>query len=90
MSGGGSDATRCKEQATPTRAPGGLTRVTINLTQNASDAVDWLASETGDTKTDTINRALMIYRFIEETTRKGGALYVREPGQTELERLKLF
>jgi hypothetical protein len=32
----------------------------------------------------------MVCRFIEEMNRGGGAVFVREPGQTELQRLKLF
>jgi hypothetical protein len=49
-----------------------------------------VTSLTGDSKTDTINRALQIYAYLEQVTSKGGSIYVREAGDTELERLKIF
>jgi len=45
---------------------------------------------TGDTKTDTINRALQIYAFLEQICAHGGAIYARESADSELERIKIF
>jgi hypothetical protein len=45
---------------------------------------------TGESKTDTINRALQIYAFLEQLAEHGGAVYARETADAELERLKIF
>lgn len=73
------------------RGDGGvLERVTVNLTARAARALELATKLTGDSKTDTINRALQIYAFLEETSAEGGAIYVREGKGTELERLRIF
>ena len=69
---------------------GPLERVTVNLTARAARALELATNLTGDSKTDTINRALQIYAFLEEASAKGGAIYVREGKDTELERLRIF
>ncbi len=56
--------------------PSGLTRVTVNLTPRASQALDHATGLTGDSKTDTINRALQFYLMLVEEERKGGNVYV--------------
>jgi uncharacterized protein (DUF1778 family) len=38
-----------------------LTRHVVNLTPNGADALDQAAIVTGDSRTDVINRALMLY-----------------------------
>jgi hypothetical protein len=84
------------DSRTPKTAPsahgtgGSLERVTVNLTNRSSKALDVATGLTGDSKTDTINRALQIYAFLEEVTSKGGSIYVKESGDTELQRLKVF
>ena len=45
---------------------------------------------TGDSKTDSINRALQVYAYLEEVTAEGGAIYVRESADSEMQRLKMF
>lgn len=45
---------------------------------------------TSDTKTDSINRAIQVYAYLEEVTARGGAIYVREPGDPEPEKIKIF
>ena len=69
---------------------GPLERVTVNLTGRASRALELATQVTGDTKTDTINRALQIYAYLEEVTARGGSIYVREAADSDLERLKVF
>ncbi|MCP2343984.1 hypothetical protein HD595_000106 [Nonomuraea roseoviolacea subsp. carminata] len=44
----------------------------------------------GESKTDAINRALQMYNLIEQILQSGGKVYVQEPGQTELERVRFF
>jgi hypothetical protein len=67
-----------------------LERVTVNLTPRAWQALNQAVKLTGDSKTDTINRALQLYAYLEEITQSGGALYVRSSGQKELEQLRFF
>jgi len=69
---------------------GPLERITVNLTGRASRALELATELTGDTKTDTINRALQVYAYLEEVTSRGGSIYVRESGDADLERLKIF
>lgn len=45
---------------------------------------------TGYTKTDTINRSLQIYEFIQQIVENGGSLHVRQSEGAELERLAFF
>ena len=61
-----------------------------NLTGRASRALDLATELTGDTKTDTVNRALQVYAYLEQVTARGGSVYVREAAEAELERLKVF
>lgn len=67
-----------------------LERVTVNLTVRASRALERVTELTGDTKTDAINRALQVYAFIEETTAAGGALYIKEGKDEQLQLVKIF
>jgi hypothetical protein len=50
-----------------------------------------LATEvTGDSKTDTINRAIQIYAYLEHIASKGGTVHIRESESSDPERLKFF
>jgi hypothetical protein len=66
---------------------GRLERITVNLTGRASRALELAAELTGDTKTDTVNRALQIYAYVEQVMAAGGSVRVRAAG-TELDLLK--
>ncbi len=66
-----------------------LHRLTVNLTEKAQEALDLVASQTGRSKTDTVNRALIVNAWIEQVTRDGGSIYVEEkPG--ELQKVKIL
>jgi hypothetical protein len=69
---------------------GPLERITVNLTGRASSALELATELTGDTKTDTVNRALQVYAYLEQIMARGGAIYVREAADSELERIKVF
>jgi hypothetical protein len=69
---------------------GPLERVTVNLVARASRALQRAVDITGDSKTDAINRAIQIYAFLEEIEATGGAVYVRESKDSELQLLKMF
>jgi hypothetical protein len=64
--------------------------VTVNLTPRSSRALEDAAERSGNTKTDTINRAIQVYGYLEEILQAGGAVYVRERSGGDLERLKFF
>lgn len=70
--------------------PKGLTRLTVNLTPKAAQALEQAVVVTGDSKTDTVNRALQAYAYIVNITQNGGDLYIRDGGQAELQRLTLI
>lgn len=67
----------------------GLRRITVNLTPRACTALELAVKLTGDSKTDTLNRAIQVYAYIMNVTQNGGDLYLRDKGQDELERLLL-
>jgi hypothetical protein len=72
------------------RGHGPLERVTVNLTPRASKALAETAQLTGDSKTDTINRALQVYAFVQSIIEGDGALYVRRSDGDEMERLTIM
>jgi hypothetical protein len=67
----------------------GLERITVNLTSRSSSALELAVEMCGDTKTDTINRAIQIYAYLERVIRDGGSVHVREQDGAELERLRI-
>ena len=67
-----------------------MEKVTVNLTKRSVEALDKLVESTGETKTDAINKALQVYAFIQEQFDNGGALYVKDAGSDEAERLRIF
>src|ERR671916_485891 len=62
-----------------------LTRVTANFTPRAVAALEFAAAKTGDSKTDVLNRSVMVYQvFLELIERSGGgAIRVSFPDGTE-------
>ena len=63
---------------------GSLTRVTANFTPRAMAALDEVAASTGDSKTDVLNRSVMVYQvFLELLERSGGTLRVKFPDDSE-------
>jgi hypothetical protein len=68
----------------------GLQRVTVNLTPRSWHALDLAVKQTGDSQTDTINRAVQVYSYLANITENGGTLYVRDAGSEDLERLRII
>lgn len=52
-------------------APDGLTKLTVNLVPAAYVSLLETAKITGDTRTDTVNRALQLYAFLEARKAEG-------------------
>lgn len=71
------------------RAPA-LEKVTVNLTSRSVDALQKTIAETGESKTDVINKAVQLYAYIQAHIDAGGLFYVRDPGTAELERLRIL
>ena len=81
------------DAGTPERGTGSggpLERVTVNFTARSSRALDEVVRLTGDSKTDSLNRAIQIYAYIEQVLLAGGSIHVRETPDAEPERLKIF
>jgi hypothetical protein len=58
--------------------------VTANFTPRAMTALERIAAETGDSKTDILNRSVMVYEvFLELMERSGGTLRVSYPDGSE-------
>ena len=55
-----------------------LTRVTINLTSRAKEALDVSMEITHDNMTDTIKQALILYSFAMRVNANAGTLLVRD------------
>lgn len=78
---------------TPERGTGSggpLERVTVNFTARSSRALDEVVRLTGDSKTDSLNRAIQIYAYIEHVLQGGGSIHVRETSDSEPVQLKIF
>jgi hypothetical protein len=70
-----------------TAASSNLERVTVNLTERSVRAMRLAAELTGDTKTDTINRALQVYAYIEHVISRGGSVFARESPDADLSKI---
>lgn len=65
---------------------GPLTRVNVNLTQRTMTALDSAVQKTGDSRTDTINRAIQVYDLVQDLLRGGDgrSLVIKYPsGESE-------
>jgi hypothetical protein len=87
-------ATARRRGPTDERGHGGgggpLERVTVNLIARASRALQRVVELTGDSKTDSINRAIQVYAYLEEIESNGGDIYVRESKDSEPRLIKMF
>ncbi|WP_328842867.1 hypothetical protein [Streptomyces sp. NBC_00258] len=76
--------------ATSGRGASPLERVTVNLTARASRALETTVGLTGDSKTDSINRALTVYAYIEQVLQQGGSIAVQETPDASPQKLVIF
>jgi len=76
--------------ASGTRTGGAYERVTVNLTEKSSLALASTVELSGDSKTDSINKALQAYALFQSIQAGGGAIYLRERDGAELERIRLM
>lgn len=66
-----------------------LTRLTVNLIPKAAAALDEAVELSGDSRTDTINRAVQAYAFMLKA-HQGGGFYVRQGPGGELFRVEFL
>lgn len=62
-------------------------RLTVNLIDRASRALELLHQVTGLSKTDCVNRALQVYSLIEYEISCGAEFIVRKDGEYQVIRL---
>jgi hypothetical protein len=53
-------------------------RITVGLTRRSTDELDALQIQTGLSKTDLVNRAIGLYKFITDHLAKGDELLIRD------------
>ncbi|WP_370943464.1 hypothetical protein AB5J62_30760 [Amycolatopsis sp. cg5] len=74
---------------TATGRPAVVDRVNVALIAEAVEAMGKLQERTGMKKVDLVNRALMIYEFVDAELRSGKQVVLRDPdGQDQL--VKIF
>jgi hypothetical protein len=67
-----------------------LTKVTVNLTPRSYTALTKVATLTGYTRTDVINRALQLYHHVEEQLADGHKFMIMEPDGKTAQVIKIF
>lgn len=91
MARGATKTTTTDDEVTgPLRGGGAYERITVNLTEKASRALDDVVRATGDSRTDGINKSLILFGLLQRIQDQGGAIYLREKDGAELERLRLL
>ena len=63
-------------------------RVTVNLAQPASTALENAVKTTGQTKTEVINKALQLFADVMAAQDAGGALWIQESKDSEMIRTR--
>lgn len=58
----------------------GANRITVNLAPSVSKILDKHGRATGESKTDTVNRAIPMYAWINERIQAGDVLVMRGEG----------
>ncbi|MFD9895412.1 hypothetical protein ACFWY9_39230 [Amycolatopsis sp. NPDC059027] len=76
-------------EKTETGRPAAVERVNVALIAEAAGALGKLQERTGLKKVDLVNRALLIYEFVDAELRAGNQVLVRDPdGRDQL--VKIF
>jgi hypothetical protein len=67
-------------------APASTDRITVALVRKVVEDLQSLQNTTGLSKTDIVNRAISLYKFIEAQSQAGKDLYIKDPntGETQL------
>jgi hypothetical protein len=87
---GGSAVPGAPESKTTTTPPGLETeRITVALVPKAAADLQYLLRDTGLSKTDLVNRALTLYKFVQESITAGREVIVRDKATGE-DRVVMF
>jgi hypothetical protein len=73
-----------------TRTPQAVDRITVALVRRAGDDLQELQERTGLSKTDLVNRAISLYKFVEDQTEEGKELLVRDPKSKDTQLIRFF
>ncbi|MBD3004531.1 hypothetical protein [Streptomyces sp. 5-10] len=65
-------------------------RQAISFTRKGFASLERLTTETGESKSDMVNRALEVYDFLEKEKAAGGELMIRHPGDELPQRVHLI
>jgi hypothetical protein len=65
-------------------------RITVALIPKAAAELQHLQDLTNLSKTDIVNRAISLYEFIDQETRAGRDLLIRDATNGETERIRLL
>jgi hypothetical protein len=65
-----------------------ITRLSINLSLDAAQALRDLTTEKGISITEGVRRAIAVWKFVEDEKSKGNRLAVLEPGRNGEERVR--
>jgi hypothetical protein len=65
-------------------------RVTVNLTTRTVRSLDRVVNLTSDTKTDSINRAIQVYAYLEEVMQNGGSVFATRGEGSTPEQIRFF
>jgi hypothetical protein len=64
-------------------APKVAARVTVNLSRKTVEALNATCALTDDTKTEVINKAIQLYREVQEAQQKGGGIWIQSDQSRE-------
>ncbi|MFI6759347.1 hypothetical protein ACIBF5_09425 [Micromonospora sp. NPDC050417] len=67
-----------------------LTKATVNLIPRAVEALDAACARTRDTKTDTINQALVVHHLVLDLMERGGGHLTTQLPDGRIERVHLL
>jgi hypothetical protein len=65
-------------------------RITVALIPRAAEDLQQLHGSTGMTKTDLVNRAITLYKFIEARLRAGDELLIRDGKTRDIETVHIL
>ena len=57
--------------------PGVAARATVNLSRKTVEALNATTALTGDNRTEVINKAVQLYREVQEAQHKGGGIWIQ-------------
>ena len=65
-------------------------RITINLTISAQESLYRCQIANEESKTDIMNRAVILYELVRKAQNNGGSVYIREFADSELTKLHIL